>query len=109
MIQCRRSASFALESFESGPAALARAVPLVGAKRFLRQEFDRYQPAQTGVFSFIDDTHSAAAKLLENAIVADRRFHCSAKRRPPGRSRKDEVTSRVQDNRFNTVIDGLFL
>src|SRR5439155_18869502 len=35
MIQCRRSAGLALESFESGPAALSRAVPLVGAKRFL--------------------------------------------------------------------------
>src|SRR6266850_1852403 len=40
-------------------------------RKFLRQEFQRHEAAQLSVFSLVNDTHTAATKLLHDAIVGD--------------------------------------
>ena len=38
-----------------------------------RQELQRHKPPQVDVLSLIDDAHPAAAQILDNAVVRDRR------------------------------------
>ena len=37
----------------------------------VREEFQRHVAAQAGVFGFVDNTHAAAAQLLDDAVVGD--------------------------------------
>ena len=38
---------------------------------FFRQEFERNEAVELGVLGLVDDTHSAAPELLQDAVVGD--------------------------------------
>src|SRR5258708_37749087 len=61
MIEGGGGAGFAEKAFER----------LRIAARVFGEEFQRDAPAELGVFGFVDDTHTAAAKLAEDAVVGD--------------------------------------
>ena len=52
---------FALETFEG----------LRVAGKIFGEKFQRDETAELGVFGFIDDAHSAAAELFQDAVVGD--------------------------------------
>src|ERR1700750_2679426 len=62
MIQRRGSLCFPLKTRQS----------LAVARYFVGQEFQRDKAMEARVLCFIDHAHSAAAKLLDNTVVADR-------------------------------------
>src|SRR5579863_8874883 len=71
MIECRRRLRFTLKTFQR----------LVIFREPLGQEFQRHEAMEFGVLGLVDDTHPAAAELLEDAIVGDRLAnHCRAPR-----------------------------
>src|SRR5262249_61106135 len=47
-----------------------QALPVVC--QFLRQEFERHETIQACVLSLVDHTHTATAKLLDDAVVRNR-------------------------------------
>src|SRR5580700_584354 len=61
MIQSRRSASLAAEAFQS--------VRLL--RHIVRKKFKGDEAAKLGVLGLVDNTHTAAAKLLDDAVVRD--------------------------------------
>src|SRR5438067_6237238 len=61
MVQGRGGTRLALEAFQCGMVFGV----LVG------QKLQRDVPAQARVFGFIDDTHTAAAELVKNAVMRD--------------------------------------
>src|ERR1022692_3232087 len=38
---------------------------------FFGEEFERDEPVQLGIFSFVNDTHTSAPYFFENAVVRD--------------------------------------
>jgi hypothetical protein len=61
MIQCRSRLRFASEAFQG-----ARIV-----EHFRRQEFQAHGAVEPCVLSFVDNTHTAATELFDDAIVRD--------------------------------------
>ena len=61
MIQGRRGTRFAAKTFQR----------LGILRQIVGKEFQRYKAAEFSVFGFIDYSHPAPAKLLENAVVRD--------------------------------------
>ena len=61
MIQRGRGASLALEPAQR----------LTVAGQVVGQELERDEAMEPGVFRFVDDAHSAAAKLLDDAVVGE--------------------------------------
>src|SRR5215471_5618485 len=59
MIQCGSCSCFSPEAFES--------LQVVG--KMFREELQRDEAAQIGIFGFVNHTHSSAAELFENAVV----------------------------------------
>src|ERR1700688_1628312 len=62
MVQLRSGAGFPLEAVQR----------LLIAGHIVRNKLEGYVTAQACVFSFIDDPHTSAPKLTENAVVGDR-------------------------------------
>ena len=62
MIESRRGARLALEALE-GPGLAGEA---------LGQELQGHGAAEAGVLGLVDDTHAAAAELLDDPVVGDR-------------------------------------
>src|SRR5438552_873256 len=61
MIQSGRGASLTAKAFER--------LRITG--QFFRQKLQSYKTTQTGVFGLINDTHPAAAELLDDAVMRD--------------------------------------
>jgi hypothetical protein len=61
MIQCGGRLSFALKAAE-GLGVFGYVV---------RQELEGYKATEFDILSFVDHAHSAAAQLLDNAVVRD--------------------------------------
>src|SRR5262249_155442 len=61
MVQSRGRARFTFESLES----------LCVASEFRRKKLQCDKATQTGILCFVDNTHSARAKLLNNAVLGD--------------------------------------
>ena len=61
MVEGGGGLGFALEALER----------LMVLGHLLRQEFERHKAVELGVLSFVDDTHSSAAELLQDAVVGD--------------------------------------
>ncbi|MGO9606479.1 MAG: hypothetical protein ACLQAT_24330 [Candidatus Binataceae bacterium] len=61
MIQCGRGLRFASKASQC----------LRVASNFIGQELEGYKTIEPGVFRFIDPTHPAAAKFLDDAVVRD--------------------------------------
>jgi hypothetical protein len=62
MIQCRCGARFTAKALHG----------LRVACNILRKELERYEPAKTSVFSFVDHAHATATDFADNAVVRDR-------------------------------------
>ena len=61
MIQRGRGASLALEPAQRLPVA----------SQFVRQELERDEATEPGVLRFVNHAHSAAAELLDDAVVGE--------------------------------------
>src|ERR1700737_4652697 len=61
MVQCRSSFGFALEAAES----------LRVLRDIIGQELEGNKPAEFDILSLVDNTHAAAAQLLNDAVVRD--------------------------------------
>src|SRR6266566_8675557 len=61
MVESRGGTGFSSEPFEG----------LAVIRKFLRQELQRHESAQLSVFRLVNDTHTAATKLFQNAVVGD--------------------------------------
>ena len=59
MVQRRRRLGFAPEASQGDRVA----------GDFIRQKLERHKAVQARVFGFVDHTHTAAAQLLDDAIV----------------------------------------
>src|ERR1700722_4492124 len=62
MIQCGGRFGFSLESRER----------LLVSGDIVRKEFERHEAVQAGVFGFVNDTHSATAEFLDDAVMRNR-------------------------------------
>jgi hypothetical protein len=61
MIECRGGYRLTLESSER--------LSIFG--HLVRQEFKSHEPSKMGILGFVHHTHSAAAQMLENAVVGN--------------------------------------
>jgi hypothetical protein len=61
MVQCRRGARFPFESFQR----------LWVARNVVRKELQRDEAAQSYVFGLVNNTHTAATELFDDAVVRD--------------------------------------
>ena len=65
VVECRRCAGFTTKSFES----------LRVLRQFIRQELQGYKSPKLGVLGFVNDTHAAAAQLLDDAVMRNGLAH----------------------------------
>ena len=55
-----------------GPGLTLESPPLLGvSQRVLRQDLERHMPAQRDLFGLVDDSHSTAADLAKDSVIAE--------------------------------------